>query len=374
VPEKRDYYEVLGVARNASASEIKKAYRQAALKYHPDRNQDNPQAEAAFKDAAEAYEVLSDPEKRQRYDRYGHRGLSGAGIHDFSSMEVSDIFSMFEDIFGGGIFGGFRGGRRGYDLETTVELQLQQVATGAEHTLEFVRNDFCDRCSGSGAEPDTERVTCTTCGGYGQVEQSAGFGGLFRRVAICPTCRGKGTRVTTPCKQCGGSGRHPKERVLTVKIPAGVHDGQGVRVRGEGEPGENGAMRGDLHVFVQIKEHPFFERHGDDLVCRIPISFTQAALGAKIEVPTLSGRDELTIPAGTQSGAVFRMAGLGLPNVRSQKRGHELVQVLVEIPKKLSKEQQRLLREFAETEDRRVLPESKGFFERLKNYFAGMEE
>lgn len=374
MPEKRDYYQVLGLSRNASANEVKKAYRQAALKYHPDRNQDNPQAEARFKEAAEAYEVLSDPEKRQRYDHYGHRGLTGAGMHDFSAMGVNDIFSMFEDIFGGGIFGGIRGGRRGYDLETTVEIDLKQVATGIEHTLEFTRKDFCERCSGSGAEPDTERVTCATCGGYGQIEQSAGFGGLFRRVVVCPACRGKGTRITTPCRTCGGSGRHPKERVLTVKIPAGIHDGQGIRLRGEGEPGENGSMRGDLHVYVRVKEHPFFERHGNDLVCRMPISFTQAALGAKFEVPTLAGRSELKIPPGTQGGRVFRLAGLGLPDMRRNRRGDELVQVVVEIPAKLNKQQERLLREFAETEDRRVLPESRSFFEKLKDYFAGMED
>ena len=368
--QKRDYYEVLGVSRDASAEEIKKAYRQAALKYHPDRNPNDPKAaEAKFKEAAQAYEVLSDPEKRQRYDRYGHEGLSGAAMHDFSHMGAADIFSMFEDIFGGGVFGGRRGG---VDLQTEVELTLAEVARGTEKTVEFERSDYCERCSGSGAEPGSQRRTCSQCGGYGQVEQQTGFSVLFgRMITTCPACRGRGTIVTTPCKACRGRGRAPKRRVLNIKIPAGIEDGQAVRVPGEGEPGEDGSRRGDFHCIVRIKPHPFFERHGADLVCRVPVSFTQAALGTKLEVPTLDGKEEITLERGTQFGELIRLSGKGLPSLRGRRRGDLIVQIVVEIPRKLNRRQEELLREFAATEDKTVLPESKGFFEKLADFFAG---
>lgn len=373
VAEKRDYYEVLGVSRDAAADEIKKAYRQAALKYHPDRNREDPTAETRFKEAAEAYEVLSDPEKRARYDRFGHRGVEGRGVHDFSHMGVQDIFSMFEDIFGGGMFGGGRrGGRGGVTLEMEIELTLEEVATGVQRPIEFERLEMCDRCSGSGAEPGSKRRTCPSCGGYGQVEQTSGFGSLFGRiVTTCPTCRGKGTIITTPCRQCRGSGRQPKHRSLSVQLPAGIQDGQAVRIAGEGEPSENGGVRGDLHVFVRIKPHPFFERHGQDLLCKVPISFTQAALGARIEVPSLTGRVEIKIPAGTQHGQMFRLNGKGLPSLRTNRLGDEIVQVWIEVPKKLNKKQEQLLREYAKSEDKAVLPESKGFFDKLAEFFSG---
>ncbi len=367
---KRDYYQVLGVSRDASAEDIKRSYRQCALKYHPDRNRDDAEAEEKFKEAAEAYEVLSDPEKRQRYDQFGHAGLSGAGMHDFTHMGFEDIFSMFTDIFGGG---GGRSRRRGADLQIEIGLTLAEVATGVERTLEFERLDYCETCSGSGAAPGSERRGCPTCGGYGQVEQQAGgFGALFgRMITTCPTCKGQGTLVVTPCKRCKGRGLYPRGRVINVKIPAGIHHGQAIRVRGEGEPGTPGGPRGDVHCYVSIQQHPFFERHNNDLVCRMPISFTQAALGTKVEVPTLDGRAELTIPQGTQSGKVFRLARLGLPDLRTGRRGDELVQVSVEVPTSVSKEQEDLLRRLAETEDKSVLPESKGFFDKLKNYFTG---
>lgn len=369
--EKRDYYEVLNVSRDAGADDIKRSYRQCALKYHPDRNRDNPEAEEKFKEAAEAYEVLSDPEKRQRYDQFGHQGMSGAGMHDFTHMGIDDIFSMFTDIFGGG-FGGGRSHRRGSDLQIEASLTFAEVATGVERTLEFERLDYCEVCNGNGAAPGSERRTCPTCGGYGQVEQAGGFGALFGRVVTtCPTCKGQGSLVVTPCKRCKGRGRYPKGRVINVKIPAGIHHGQAIRVRGEGEPGTQGGPRGDLHCYVSIQTHTFFERHNNDLVCHMPISFTQAALGAKVEVPTLDGRAELTIPHGTQSGKVFRLAGLGLPDIRTGRRGDELVQVEVEIPTHVSQKQEELLRQFAETEDKSVLPESRGFFEKLKDYFTG---
>lgn len=365
--DKRDYYEVLGLSRDATPEQIKKAYRRAAHKYHPDRNQTDPDAERKFKEAAEGYEVLSDPAKRQRYDQYGHAGLSGAGVHDFSHMGIDDIFSMFTDIFGGS-----RRARRGADLQTEVELTMAEVDTGAERTIEFARRDFCDECGGNGAAPGSQRQTCGTCNGYGQVEQQTGFGAIFGRVVTtCPHCHGRGSMITTPCSSCRGQGRVLKDRIVTAQIPAGIHDGQAVRVRGEGEAGEDGASRGDLHCYVRVKPHPFLERHRNDLVCRMPISFTQAALGAKVEVPTLTGKAELKIPAGSQHGQLFRLAGLGLPDLRSGRKGDEIVQVTVEIPKKLSKDQQQLLRQFAETEDISVLPESKGFFDKVMDYLSG---
>ncbi len=372
VAAQRDYYEILGVSRDAGPDEIKKAYRRAALKYHPDRNKNDPDAEAKFKEAAQAYEVLSDPQKRQRYDRYGHEGLRGVGVHDYSHMRVDDIFSMFDDIFGGGIFGG--DGRRGggVDLEMEISLTLEEVAKGVEKTIEFDRQDFCEACSGSGSEPGSPKRNCATCGGYGQVEQSTGFGMIFGRVVTtCPACRGKGVLISSPCRKCRGSGRQRRHRVLVVRIPAGIGDGQGVRVAGEGELSENGGARGDLHVYVRIKPHPFFERHGQDLLCRVPISFTQAALGARIEVPSLTGKLEVTIPPGTQHGQMFRLAGKGLRSLRSQRVGDEIVQVWIEVPKRLNKRQEQLLREYAATEDASVLPESKGFFEKVAEFFAG---
>jgi len=364
---KQDYYDVLGVARDATPDTIKKAYRRLAHKYHPDRNSD-PAAEVRFKEAAEAYEVLADSVKRQRYDQYGHAGVGG--VHDYSHMPVDDIFSMFTDIFGGG-FGGGRARGRGADLQTQVEVSLLDVLNGTERAIEFARQDLCDSCGGSGAARGSRRQTCSTCGGYGQVEQTGGLGALFGRViTACPNCHGRGSLVVTPCGDCGGSGRVLKERLVTAQIPAGIQDGQAIRVRGEGEPGADGTARGDLHCYVRVAPHPFLKRHNNDLVCELPISFTQAALGATVEVPTLEGKAELRIPSGTQHGQVFRLTGLGLPDIRSRRRGHELVQVLVEIPRKLDKKQESLLRDFAQTEDKSVMPESRGFFDRLMDYIG----
>jgi molecular chaperone DnaJ len=369
---KRDYYEVLGVSRNTGGDELKKAYRRLAHKHHPDRNPNDPSAESRFKEAAEAYEVLSDPTKKQKYDQFGHAGLSGAGVHDYSHMDAGDIFSMFDDIFGGAFSGGGRRARQGgADLRTDVVLTLAEVLRGAKRSIQFQRRDLCDTCEGSGAAPGTKRQSCGTCGGYGQVEQSSGLGAIFGRViTACPDCRGQGTKVVTPCKTCGGSGRGVKNREVVVEIPAGIHDGQAVRVRGEGEPSRDGGHRGDLHCYVRVEPHPFLERKDNDVVCRMPLSFTQAALGAKVEVPTLEGRADLKIPAGTQHGQLFRLRGLGVPDLRRRGRGDEIVQVLVEVPKKLNKEQQDLLREYAKTEDKTVSPESKSFFDKLKVYFS----
>ena len=372
---KRDYYEILGVARSASGEEIKRSYRRLAMKYHPDRNNGDARAEAElkFKECAEAYEVLSDDAKRQRYDQYGHAGVQGS--HDFSHMDVTDIFSMFDDIFGG--LGGGRaqggGGRaaraqRGFDLETQVELSLAEVATGAEKTIEFERQDICDTCKGSGAKPGSSPIVCVQCGGNGRVAQQ-GFGGMFRMVTTCPNCRGRGTVVREHCVSCSGTGRQLRKQTVTVKIPAGVHEGQAVRITGQGEPGEPGAPAGDLHCYIAVKPHPIFSRHNNDLVCQFPISFTQAALGATIEVPTLKGKEEMEIPAGTQHGEVFKLRGKGLPDVRSHKPGDELVQVLIEVPKRLTEKQRQLLHEYAATEDGATMPQRRSFLDKLKDVF-----
>lgn len=370
---KRDYYEVLGVARTASEEEIKRAYRRLAMKYHPDRNNGDASAEVKFKECAEAYEVLSDDGKRRRYDQFGHQGVQGA--HDFSHMDVGDIFSMFDDIFGG--LGGGAGGRasggrqraqRGFDLETQVELTLQEVATGAEKTIEFEKQDHCEVCKGSGAKPGSSPVVCVQCGGQGRVAQQ-GFGGMFRMVTTCPNCRGRGSVVRDHCPSCGGSGRQLRKRVVTVRIPAGVHEGQAVRIAGEGESGEQGAPAGDLHCYIAIKPHALFSRHNNDLVCQFPITFTQAALGGMVDIPTLKGQEQMEIPAGTQHGEVFKLKGKGLPDVRSHRMGDELVQVLVEIPRKLTEKQKHLLREYAATEEGTVLPQRKGFLDKLKEVF-----
>ena len=378
---KRDYYEVLSVTRTATGEEIKRAYRKLAMKYHPDRAgaEQKAEYEIHFKECAEAYEVLSDDAKRQRYDQFGHAGVNGQ--HDFSHMDVGDIFQMFglDELFGGiggrgrrggGGGGGSQAGRsRGFDLETHVELTLSEIASGAEKTIEFERQDQCETCKGSGAKPGSTPVVCVQCGGQGRIAQQ-GFGGMFRMVTTCPNCRGRGTVVRDMCPGCGGSGKKNKHRVVSVKIPPGMHEGQGVRVAGEGEPGDGpGAEAGDLRVYVTIKPHPIFTRHNNDIVCQVPVSFSQAALGGKVDVPTLKGKDALDVPAGTQHGEVFKLKGKGLPDHRGGRGGDQLVQILVEIPKKLTEKQKQLLREFATEEDANHLPQRKGFLDKLKEMF-----
>jgi molecular chaperone DnaJ len=374
---KRDYYEVLSVTKNADGEEIKRAYRRLAMKYHPDRNPGDAQAELHFKECAEAYEILSDPHKRQRYDQFGHQGVQGQ--HDFSHMDVGDIFSMFEDIFGGafGGMGGARGGgggrarpARGFDLETQVELTLSEVLTGAEKTIEFEKQDHCETCEGTGAKKGSQPIKCGQCGGQGRVAQQ-GFGGMFRMVTTCPNCRGRGTVIRDFCKSCGGTGRQLKKRSVTIKIPAGVHEGQAVRIAGEGEPGEAGAPSGDLHCYIAVKPHPIFSRHGNDLVCQVPITFTQAALGGKLEVPTLKGDDAIDIPPGTQHGEMFKLKGKGLPDLRSHRSGDQIVQVMIDVPRKLSDRQKDLLREFAAIEEVEVSPQKRGFMDKIKGVLKG---
>lgn len=369
VTSKRDYYEVLGVSPDASADEIKRAWRQAALKYHPDRNE-NTDAEAKFKEAAEAYEVISDPEKRQRYDQFGHEGLKGGGvnIHDFGAMDFRDIFDMFGlgDLFGMG-----RRRTQGADLQAEVEITLEEVASGVDHELEFRRNDDCSSCRGSGAEPGTEVKTCPTCGGYGQVEQTSGLGFFVSRVVIaCPACRGKGKSIVTPCRECRGAGRTLQTRKLTVSVPAGIQDGQILRLRGEGEPG-GGDERGDLLCIMRIKKHPFFIRQGGDLILDLLIDFTQAALGATVEIPTISKATTLDIPRGSQPGDLLRLRGYGLPGIRSRQKGDLIVRLQIEIPKKLNAKQEDLLRQLAETvSTSSAWPKTKSFWTKIKKYIT----
>src|SRR4051794_17597458 len=352
---KRDYYEVLGVSRTSDGEEIKRAYRRLAMKYHPDRNngEDKADAELKFKECSEAYEVLSDPQRRGRYDQFGHQGVTGQ--HDFSHMDVSDIFSMFDEIFGGGLGGAFSRGAthprsartaRGYDLETQVELTLAEVASGAEKTIEFEKQDTCETCKGTGAKAGTQPIVCPQCGGQGRVAQQ-GFGGMFRMVTTCPNCRGRGTVIRDHCTACGGSGRTMRHRVISLKIPPGMHEGEGVRVAGEGEPGDGpGAPSGDLHCYVVVKPHPIFTRHNNDLVCQVPISFTQAALGGKIEVPTLKGPESIDVPIGTQHGEVFKLRGKGLPDRRSYRPRGELGPGVIESPPKSTARPEKMVRAF----------------------------
>ncbi len=373
----RDYYEVLGVDRKATVDQIKRAYRKLAMKYHPDRNPNDDDAELKFKECAEAFEVLNDSEKRQRYDQFGHEGLRGAGMHNYGNMNASDIFSMFEDIFGdlgfNGIFGGSGGSgrrsraRRGYDLETTIEITLDDVVEGVSVDVPFTCKDNCEVCGGSGAKSGTTAERCGTCGGSGQVAVRQGF---FQMVRPCPHCHGEGVVIQEKCGKCGGTGHMIKERLIAVKVPMGIQDGQVIRVTGEGEPGLRGGPRGDLHVVVRVVKHEVFARNGDHLVLEMPISFSQAALGAVVEVPTLDGKHELEIPHGTQYGKTFVIRGKGVPNLRNGRFGDLVVQVVIEIPGKLNEKQEELLREFSATENHEVMPHSKGFWKKIKEYMA----
>lgn len=371
---KRDYYEVLGVSRTASAKEISSAYRRLALKYHPDSNPGDEDAVEKFKEAAEAYEVLGDPDKRARYDQYGHAGVDSQYGGQPHFTDIEDIFEAFGGIFGD-MFGGAhrRGGRRvrrGNDVRCDVTLDLAEAARGVTKTVEFMRRSRCEKCRGSGAAPGSQRETCRRCGGRGQVVQSAG---ILRVQTTCPTCQGEGTIVTDPCDECRGQGTVAGKVKLDVHIPAGIDDGMRVRLAGEGEPSPDGGPPGDCYCFVTVRKHKLFHRDGNHLVLQMPITYTQAALGATIEIPTLQGKDSLTVPPGTQSGEVFRLRGRGMPDPRGGGVGDLLVQTFVEIPKKLTPKQEKLLRELAELEEKHVTPHRKGFLEKLKDYFTGDE-
>ncbi len=374
---KRDYYEVLGVSKDASEGDIKKAYRKLAMKYHPDRNPDDKEAEEKFKEAAEAYEVLSDDDKRGRYDQFGHAGVDGMGHAGggFSSME--DIFASFGDIFGGGggggsifdsFFGGGRGRRQanqGASLRVNLSIDFKEAAFGCSKTIDVKRNELCDTCDGSGCKPGTSPSTCTTCGGHGQVRQGQGF---FVVQTTCPSCGGSGQMITDPCDSCNGQGTQPKKATIKVRIPEGIEDGDQLRVGGEGEPGPQGGPRGDLYVLLRVKDDPFFERHGNDVVCKVPVSYSQAALGAEVEVPSLDGKLKLKVPSGTQPNEILRMRGQGIP-LGGGRRGDQLVVIQVTVPKKTSSEHRKVLEDLAEIEKTEVNAEQQGFFERFKKFF-----
>lgn len=345
--ERRDYYEILGVDRNASDDEVKRSYRRLAMQYHPDRNPGDKKAEENFKEAAEAYEVLRDAEKRKIYDRYGHEGINGTGFRGFSGFD--DIFTNFSDIFED-VFG-FTGARtrtrsavrQGADLRYDLKISFMDAVKGTSTQIELEKFERCKECSGTGAAAGTQPESCPRCAGRGTVTQSSGF---FTISTTCPQCRGAGRVIKNPCKGCFGTGKARSRKTVSLKIPAGVETGSRLRLRGEGEEGDFGGPSGDLYVFIHVEPHEFFDRDGYDVLCQIPVSITQAALGATIEVPTVEGRESLKIPKGTQSGRVFRMKGKGVAHLKGLGRGDQVVQVLVKIPTNLTKKQEELLREF----------------------------
>lgn len=391
---KRDYYEVLGVERSASVDEIKKAYRKLAMQYHPDRNPDDHEAEDKFKEATEAYEVLSDQDKRSRYDRFGHQGVKNSDYHHYSN--VNDIFSQFSDIFGGGsIFdqffgGGFaqqrgpNGAERGADVQMKVDLTLEEIATGVEKTIKLRHLKTCKTCSGSGAKDPSSVETCKTCSGLGQVRQvrSMGFG-QFVNVATCPTCQGEGRTVKERCSDCRGDGRIQEEDTVKVKIPAGVSEGNYITLSGQGHAGRRGGPSGDAFVVIDELEHEIFVREGDDVLLDLDITFPQAALGTEIEVPTLTGASLLKIQAGTQSGTLLRMRDKGIQHLNRSGKGDEIVRVQVVTPTRLSKDEKRLLQELSRQEHfkgpeeaggstarERVEREESGIFGNIKEMFS----
>lgn len=383
---KRDYYEILGLSREATDDEIKKTYRKQALKFHPDRNKGNKEAEAKFKETAEAYEVLSDPQKRQTYNQFGHEGLGGAfrsgGFQwsDFSHAgDFHDIFDNLDDIFGGGMLGDIFGRRgrqqslnKGEDLRIPLKLTLEEIASGVKKKIRLSRQEPCGSCQGVGAKAGSVPVACEVCGGQGKVRQATrSLFGQFVNVATCPQCNGEGKIVREPCSSCRGEGRVKNTGSLSVDIPAGVSEGNYIPLREQGNAGRKGGPSGDCLVFIEEDEHEAFERQGNDIVYDLPISFSQAALGAEVEVPTLTGRARMKIPAGTQSGKIFRLRGKGIPEVNSYRTGDELIRLLVWTPTKLTKQEEGLLKELAELDSNQPPKGGKGIFERFKEAFGG---
>jgi molecular chaperone DnaJ len=372
---KKDYYEVLGVNRDASEEEIKKAYRKLAMKHHPDRNPDNPKAEEHFKEAKEAYEMLSDTQKRAAYDQHGHAAFESGGMGGGSPFGAGaqgfDFSDIFGDIFGGGRGGGRSTAQRGADLRYNLEITLEQAARGTETKIRIPTMEECETCHGSGAKPGTSPVTCTTCSGHGQVRMQQGF---FSIQQTCPRCHGTGKMVTSPCKDCNGNGRIKQHKTLSVKIPPGVDNEDRIRLSGEGEHGANGGPPGDLYVVINIKSHAVFQRDHNDLHCEMPISFSTAALGGSIEIPTLDGVATIKIPAETQSGKIFRLRGKGIKGVRSTSHGDLHCHVAVETPVNLTDRQKELLREFEAINDKdseRHNPRAKSWMNKVKDFFAG---
>ena len=368
---KPDYYDVLGVGREVSDQDLKSAYRKKALKYHPDRNPDNPEAEEQFKLASEAYGVLSDTDKRGRYDRFGHDGLAG-GAGGFDPSQFGDFADLFGEFFGmGDVFGGGQRtrtrARRGADLQYDLEIEFEDAVFGLNTEIKFPRSQPCDECHGTGAGGGAQRKTCTGCGGRGQVYYQQGF---FSVGKTCPRCRGEGSTVETPCGECRGAGQIRKQRKLKVNIPPGVDSGTRLRLSGEGEIGQSGGPPGDLYVLLRVKEHAVFAREGTELYCHVPINVAQAALGAEIDVPTLEGSEKIKVRPGMQNGSRLRLRGKGVPYVNSGRRGDLIVLLRVMIPKKLTREQRRLFEELEEILPVDNQPAEKGIFDKVKDYLT----
>jgi len=366
---KRDYYETLGVNRDASEDDIKKSYRKLAMKHHPDRNPDSKEAEDKFKEAKEAYEVLSDSNKRAQYDQFGHAGMEGSAGGGQGFGNFADAFSdIFGDIFGGGGGGRRSNVYRGADLRYNLEISLEEAARGTETKIRIPTMEECDTCHGSGAKPGTEASTCGMCGGHGQVRMQQGF---FSIQQTCPTCHGSGKTITNPCTACHGAGRVKQHKTLSVKIPAGVDEGDRIRLAAEGEHGINGGPAGDLYVMIHLKQHAVFKRDNDDLHCEMPVSFTTAALGGDIDIPTLDGHAKIKVDAETQNGKVFRLRGKGIKGVRSQQHGDLYCHVVVETPVNLNARQKELLRELeAISQGQDNNPRAKGWMDRVKDFFG----
>lgn len=374
---KRDYYEILGVSKTATDAEMKSAFRKLAMQHHPDRNPGDAAAEQKFKDLNEAYQTLSDPQKRAAYDRFGHAafengGFGGGGGPGFGNDFASSMADIFEDLFGGVGGGGRRrsdGRERGSDLRYDLEIELEDAFHGKTATITVPIAVTCDACNGSGAKAGTKPKTCTTCNGHGRVRAQQGFFAIER---TCPSCHGRGEMIDDPCRSCGGQGRVTKDRTLSVNIPKGVEDGTRIRLAGEGESGRKGGPSGDLYIFLSVKSHRLFQRDGADLYCRVPISMVTAALGGEINIPTLDGEEKIVaVPEGTQSGRQFRLRGKGMPVLRSRDQGDLYVQVAVETPQKLTPRQKELLREFDEESSKETQPESASFFAKVKEFFSG---